>query len=383
MRIVGRPARGDRWRKTHGESDGRANTPGLGLDAAAVDSHKQSSGRARPLGAPKRWTAQRSVPTIDEMASGGMRIVFLGTGEIGLPTLDALLNSEHQLVGVVTQPDKPVGRQLRIEALPIKKALLSGAPGGHALPFPILQPARIKDQSSIEEIRRLTPDVIVVMAYGQILPSNVLKIPRITCLNLHASLLPRWRGAAPIQAAIVAGDRETGITVMYMNEGLDTGDILLQRNMEIRPEETGGSLHDRLAQIAPEALVESLRLLAAGNAPRIPQEGASATYAPKLKREHGQINWSESAETIERKIRAFNPWPGAFMKLNDQNLKIFSASVVDINGNAGEILGNEKDLVVAAGERAVSLREVQLEGKRRMSAAEFLRGHAALLRGTG
>jgi methionyl-tRNA formyltransferase len=299
-----------------------------------------------------------------------MRIVFLGTGEIGLPTLDALLNSEHQLVGVVTQPDKPVGRQQRIEPTPIKKAVAKTV-------IPILQPARIKDQSAIEEIRAFKPEVIVVMAYGQILPSDVLKIPRITCLNLHASLLPRWRGAAPIQAAIAAGDSETGITVMYMNEGLDTGDILLQRRTEIRSKDTGGSLHDRLAQIAPEALLESLRLLAAGDAPRIPQDNTQATYAPKLQREHGQINWSESAEAIERKIRAFNPWPGAFMKLNDQNLKIFSASVLGLGGQPGEILRSDKDLIVATGKGALSLAEVQLEGKRRMSASEFLRGHAA------
>jgi methionyl-tRNA formyltransferase len=303
-----------------------------------------------------------------------MRIVFIGTGEIGLPTLGALLNSEHELVGAVTQPDKPVGREQRIEPTPIKRAVAKST-------TPILQPARIKDQSSIADIRSLKPDVIVVMAYGQILPPDVLKIPRVTCLNLHASLLPRWRGAAPIPAAIAAGDRETGITVMYMNEGLDTGDILLQRRVEIRSEETGGSLHDRLAQIAPEALLESLRLLATGNAARIPQDNAQATYAPKLKREHGQINWSESAEAVERKIRAYNPWPGAFMKLNSQNLKIFSSSVVGLNGDPGEILRSAKELVIAAGERAVSLHEVQLEGKRRMSASEFLRGHRTLLRG--
>ena len=221
--------------------------------------------------------------------------------------------------------------------------------------------------------------MIVVVAYGQILPRDVLEIPRLACLNLHASLLPRWRGAAPIQAAIAAGDCETGITVMYMDEGLDTGDILLQCNVEILPNDTGESLHDRLAQIAPEALLESLRLLAAGNAPRIPQDNARATYAPKLKREHGLIDWSESAEAIERKIRAYNPWPGAFMKLGDQNLKIFSASVVDFNGQPEEILRSDKDLIIAAGKGALSLAEVQLEGKRRMSAVEFLRGHGALL----
>jgi methionyl-tRNA formyltransferase len=312
-----------------------------------------------------------------------MRIVFVGTAEIGVPTLKALLNSEHEVVGVVTQSDKPVGREQQIEAPPIKKALLSGAPGGRALRVPILQPARIKDLQAIEQLRELKPDVIVVMAYGQILPRAVLEIPCLACLNLHASLLPCWRGAAPIQAAIAAGDRETGITVMYMDAGLDTGDVLLQRKVEILPADTGGSLHDRLMQIAPEALLEALRLLAIGNAQRIPQENALVSYAPKLKREHGEIDWSESAEAIERKIRAFNPWPGAFTKFGNQHLKIFSASVVDLNGKPGEILPGDKELIIAAAKGALSLGEVQLEGKRRMTAAEFLRGHRALLLGTG
>jgi methionyl-tRNA formyltransferase len=312
-----------------------------------------------------------------------MRIVFIGTGEIGVPTLKALLNSEHEVVGIVTQPDKPVGRERQIEAPPIKKALLNGVPGGRALPFQILQPAKVKNQQAIEEIRALAPDVIVVMAYGQILPRDVLEIPRLASLNVHASLLPWWRGAAPIQAAIAAGDRETGITVMYMDEGLDTGDILLQRRIEILLGITGGWLHDRLAHVAPEALLESLRLLAAGKAPRVPQDNAHATYAPKLKREHGQIDWSEPAEAIERKIRAFNPWPGAFMKLTGRNLKIFSASVVDLGGKPGEILRSGKDLTIATGKGALSLAEVQLEGKRRMSVVEFLRGHRALLLGAG
>jgi methionyl-tRNA formyltransferase len=303
-----------------------------------------------------------------------MRIVFIGTGEIGVPTLRALLNSEHQVVAVVTQPDKPVGREQRIEAPPIKKEIAANR-------IPILQPARIKDPQATEEIRDFAPDVIVVIAYGQILRRDVLEIPRLACLNLHASLLPRWRGAAPIQAAIAAGDCETGITVMYMDEGLDTGDILLQRSFEILPNDTGGSLHDRLAQTAPEALLESLRLVAAGKAPRIAQDNSRATYAPKLKREHGLIDWSESAEAIERKIRAYNPWPGAFMKVDGHNLKVFSASVVDLNGQPGKVLRSDKDLIVAAGKGALSLAEVQLEGKRRMTAAEFLRGHGVLLSG--
>ena len=297
-----------------------------------------------------------------------MRIVFIGTGEIGAPTLQALLKSEHEVVGVVTQPDKPVGRAQLIEPPPIKKAL-AGAK------MPILQPPRIKDPQAIEEIRALTPDVIVVMAYGQILPRDVLEIPKIASLNLHASLLPRWRGAAPIQAAIAAGDREIGVTVMYMDEGLDTGDILLQRTIDILPDDTGGSLLDRLAQIAPQALLESLRMLEKNSAPRIPQDNAQATWAPRLKREHGRIDWSELAEAIERKIRAFNPWPGAFMAIDGRNLKIFSGSVVDLSGEPGKMLRSEKELVIAAGKGALSLGEVQLEGKRSMSASEFVRGH--------
>ena len=301
-----------------------------------------------------------------------MRIVFIGTGEIGVPTLRALQKSEHELGRVVTQPDKPVGREQKITAPPIKKALIAGGP--NAGPAQTLQPARIKDREAIDQIRALAPDVIVVMAYGQILPRAVLEIPKVACLNLHASLLPRWRGAAPIQAAVAAGDREAGMTVMYMDEGLDTGDILLQRKIDISPSETGATLHDRLAQIAPEALLESLRLLATGNAPRIPQDQALATYAPKLNREAGRLNWNESVEAIERKIRAYNPWPGAFTEFSGRNLKIFAASIVDLRGKPGEILRKDRELVVATSDRALSLTDVQLEGKRRMSAAEFLRG---------
>src|SRR3989449_9394670 len=187
-----------------------------------------------------------------------MRIVFIGTGEIGVPTLQALLRSEHEIVAAVTQPDKPVGRAQLVEPSAIKKALIGGAAGGRPLSLPILQPARIKDREAIEEIRALRPDVIVVIAYGQILPRDDLAIPKLACLNLHASLLPRWRGAAPIQAAIAVGDRETGITVMYMDEGLDTGDILLQKKIAIAPDETSASLHDKLAQIAPEVLAEAI-----------------------------------------------------------------------------------------------------------------------------
>jgi len=308
-----------------------------------------------------------------------MRIVFIGTGEIGVPVLQSLLESPvHQLVGVVTQPDKPVGREQRIEAPPIKAAL----PGSV---LPILQPARIKNEQAVAEIQALQPELIVVMAYGQILPRSVLQIPRVACLNLHASLLPRHRGAAPIQAALTAGDRESGITVMYIDEGLDTGDILLQSRLEIATDETGGSLHDRLAQIAPGALSEALTQLEHGSASRLPQDSTLATYAPKLEREHGRIDWMEPAAVIERKIRAFNPWPGAFALLRDETdrerkLKIFSAKVIDIVGQSpGEIVPSEGAIVIAATDGALSLGEVQLEGKRRMKADEFLRGYPGAL----
>lgn len=302
-----------------------------------------------------------------------MRVLFIGTGEIGVPVLRWLLESrEHQLIGVVTQPDKPVGREQRIEAPPIKAALAGSS-------VPVLQPKRIKAEEAVAEIRALAPDVIVVMAYGQILPRAVLEIPPVACLNLHASLLPRYRGAAPIQAAIVAGDRETGITVMYVNEGLDTGDVMLQTRIEIAPDETGGSLHDRLAEIAPATLKEALAQLQAGTAPRVPQDSSIATYASKLEREDGRIDWSEPADLIERKIRAFDPWPGAFTVLRDETerdrkLKIFRASVAD------SCSADPANLVIPTKQGTVRLEEVQLEGKRRMSATEFLRGYNAPVR---
>jgi methionyl-tRNA formyltransferase len=308
-----------------------------------------------------------------------MRVVFIGTGGIGVPALQALLQSgKHQLIGVVTQPDKPIGRKQQIEPSSIKKALIGTK-------MPILQPARIKDRQSIEEIRALSPDVIVVMAYGQILPRTILEIPSLACLNLHASLLPRHRGAAPIQAAIASGDSDTGITVMYMDEGLDTGDILLQHKIGVLPTDTGGSLHDRLAQIAPEVLLEALKLLAQGNAPRVPQDNALATYAPKLSRENGRIDWTEPAKVVEQKIRAYNPWPGAFAILTDRpghelKLKILSAQIVDGKGKPGEAqYADNRGLIVATGEKALSLHKVQLEGKSRMGAHDFVRGHARLL----
>ena len=298
-----------------------------------------------------------------------MRVIFIGTGDIGLPVLRWLEKSdEHKLIGVVTQPDKPVGREQRITPPPIKTALTSSA-------IPVLQPRRIKAPEAVEEIRALAPEVIVVIAYGQILPRAVLEIPSVACLNLHASLLPRHRGAAPIQAAILAGDRDTGITVMYMDEGLDTGDMLLQTRIAIAPDATGGSLHHRLAELAPDALREALRQLADRTAPRIPQDPALATYAPKLEREHGRIDWNEPAELIERKIRAFDPWPGTYTIVRERKLKIFTASITSKALPPAEVAVIGEELLIGARDGSLRIGELQVEAKKRMRAADFIRGN--------
>jgi methionyl-tRNA formyltransferase len=312
-----------------------------------------------------------------------MKIAYLGSGDIGLPTLRALLqDARHEAVAVITQPDRPVGRhQQTLQASPIKALALAAGK-------PVLQPERIRRPEAVEAVRALEADVFVVFAYGQILPPAVLSAPRLACLNLHASLLPRWRGAAPIQAAIAAGDRESGLTVMFMDAGLDTGDILLEKRFPLRRRETGGSLHDRLAELAPSALLEALELLAAERAPRQPQDHSLATLAPKLDRESGRLLWTLDHRTLDRRIRAMHPWPGAFTTLPNADaagaspmrpltLKIHSALPVRrCAGQPGEVVhAGGRGILAAAGSGGLLLREVQLEGKRRMSAAEFLRGH--------
>ena len=307
-----------------------------------------------------------------------MRVVFMGTGDIGLPSLQALIDRPGcDVVAVVTQPDKPAGRGRQLRAPEIKNVALAAG-------IPVLQPRKLRDAESVSQLAAFAPDLVVVMAYGQILSRAVLDLPRLACLNLHASLLPRHRGAAPIQAAIAAGDAETGITVMHMAEGLDTGDTLLSRSLPIRENETGGSLHDRLAELAPDALVEALDQLQAGAATRTPQDDALATYAPRLKREDGRIDWSRPAIEIERHIRAMNPWPAAFTDLplaagGTSRLKIFSAALApgETAAAPGALLaGDNAGILVAASEGAVRLLEVQGEGTRRMFAGDWLRGHA-------
>ncbi len=305
-----------------------------------------------------------------------MRILFFGTGEIAIPTFRTLADdSRHRLIGLITQPDKPVGRHQILQPPAIKRVAEE-----HRVP--VLQPLKMRAPDAVAEVLALAPEVIVVMAYGQILPRAVLDAASVACLNLHASMLPRHRGAAPIQAAIEAGDPESGITVMHMTAQLDAGDILLMKSIAIRRRETGGTLHDRLANLAPLALREGLDLLESGHAPRIPQDAARATYAPKLERENGKIDWTATSSVIERKVRAMNPWPAAFTRIPlrggvPEKLKVFSAIVHrNDSGPPGTVLrADHRGLLVAAGEGAVLLRDVQLEGRRRMAAHDFLSGH--------
>lgn len=305
-----------------------------------------------------------------------MRVLFIGTGDIGLPGLEWLLGSvEHEVVGVVTQPDKPVGRKLQLTP-PATKVLAEKAG------VPVFQPLRIR--YAVDELAALKPDIGIVIAYGQILPKSVLELPVHGCLNVHTSLLPLYRGAAPIQAAIRAGDSETGLTIMFMDEGLDTGDILLTETLPIAPDETGGSLHDKLAAMAPAALERALNLIADGKAPRVPQDHTRASHIGKLTREHGRIQWNQSAVEIERTLRAYQPWPGSHCLLPSEGerapqLKIHAARVVP--GEACPIAGTvvsadpKMGLIIACGSGLIELTEVQAEGGKRLKAADFLRGH--------
>ena len=304
-----------------------------------------------------------------------MRIVFLGTGDIGVPSLRALAATGcHEVEAVFTQPDRPAGRNLKLRPSAIKLA-------ARELELPVFQPEKIRAPDALAGLIGLKPELIVVAAYGQILPRTVLSLPRLGCINIHASLLPRHRGASPIQAAILEGDSETGITIMRMDEGLDTGDILLKAATPVGAYETAGSLHDRLAQIAPSALLECLDPLERGELSPEKQDGALATYAPKLSRKDGEIAWDDPPDAIGRHIRAMTPLPGAytFVALGDglEVLKIHSAEISEPAGEpAGTVLAaNDRGILVAARGGGVLLKDVQIAGGKRLAAAEFLRGH--------
>jgi methionyl-tRNA formyltransferase len=304
-----------------------------------------------------------------------MRVLFIGTGEIGLPALRALVKSpDHSVLGVVTQPDKPVGRQLKLAPTPVKEEAFR-------LHLQVFQPEKIGAAASLAQLRYLKPDLIVVAAYGQILSKAVLDLPRYGCLNLHTSLLPKYRGASPIHSAIAAGERQSGATIMWMDEGLDTGDILLQEAVGLRRHETAQTLHDRLAKIGANLLLKSLPLVETGNAPRIKQDTALATLTKKLTKEHGHIDWNRPQREIDAHIRAMTPWPSAYSWIpqaagEQKMLKIFTTIISRAaKGKPGEVLRVDKHgILVAAKVGGLLLREVQLEGKKRMHAAEFARG---------
>jgi methionyl-tRNA formyltransferase len=300
------------------------------------------------------------------------RIVFMGTGDIALPSFSFLMEmDEVEVVALITQPDKPVGRKQILTAPAIKELALAND-------IPVMQPERAREKSFILELAELKPDVIVVMAYGQILSQELLDIPSTACINLHASLLPKYRGAACIQAAIDAGDSHTGITVMHVVKALDAGDIILKKEAAIGEQETAGELHDRLADIAPEALTEVMTQFANGSATREPQDENLVSYIPKLLREHGEIDWTQSAAALERRIRAYDPWPGTSTSFTDKKgrtrrLKIFpQVKVSEHTGKPGEVLSTDGVFCVACGDGSLEITSLQPDGSRRMNASDFM-----------
>jgi methionyl-tRNA formyltransferase len=297
-----------------------------------------------------------------------LRIAYAGTPQFALPALRALLGSRHGLVGVLTQPDRPAGRGQHLRASPVK--LLAAE---HRLP--VAQPQNLKTPESRAELARWAPDVLVVVAYGLILPPPVLALPRLGCVNIHGSLLPRWRGAAPIQRAILAGDAETGVSIMQLEAGLDTGPVLLERRRPIGMHETAGDLHDALAELGAAALIEALDGLAAGTLKARAQPSAGVTYAAKIEKAEARLDWGASAIQLDRKVRAFNPWPVAETLLAGEHLRVLRARVAEpasTDAAPGTLLGIAEDgLRVACGEGVLSIGELQRAGKRPVSARDF------------
>jgi methionyl-tRNA formyltransferase len=301
-----------------------------------------------------------------------LRLVFAGTPDFAAIHLAALIEANCQLAGVYTQPDRPAGRGKRLRPTPVKALARR-----HDLP--VHQPHHFRDSESRARLAALEADLMVVVAYGLILPESVLTIPKLGCINVHASLLPRWRGAAPIQRAIQAGDTETGITIMQMDTGLDTGDVLARDSCTIGADETGGSLHDKLAGLGPPALIRTLDALAAGRASPEPQDDTLSTYAPKIEKAEARVDWSADARAIERNIRAFNPFPVAFTGLDGQTIRLWAARVDggDDDSPPGTIVDSDGNAIrVACGTGILAITEMQLPGKKRLPVADILRGQA-------
>ena len=300
-----------------------------------------------------------------------MKAVFMGTPEFAVPTLQALID-HHEVLAVVTQPDKQRGRGKKMQFPPVKEKAVE-------YDIPVYQPQRARDEEFIEELKNLNPDVIVVVAYGQILPESILNIPKYGCINVHGSLLPKYRGAAPIQWAVIDGEEETGVTTMYMAEGLDTGDVIDTAVIKLDEKETGGSLFDKLAIEGGKLIVETLSKLENGTATRTPQDDEKSSYAGKITKELGQIDFTKPAVTIERLIRGLNPWPSAYTTLDGKAMKVWDATVEEgnVTEQPGEIVEIAKHYIkVATGENYLKINEIQLAGKKRMPMDAFLNGYS-------
>lgn len=303
-----------------------------------------------------------------------MRILFMGTPDFAVETLETLIHSEHEVIGVVTQPDKPKGRGGKVQFSPVKEAAIEAG-------IPVFQPNRVRDGAFIEQLRSILPDVIVVVAFGQLLTKEILELPRYGCLNVHASLLPKLRGAAPIQWSVIDGDKESGVTIQQMDEGLDTGDILLVEKYTLDPKETGGSLFDKFAKLGGPMILKVLQMAEEGSLQPQKQDDAQHTYAKRLSKATGQMDFTKPANELERLIRGLNPWPSAFCFLNGKMLKIWEADVIedtvssDQDTEAGTIVDVAKDSFdVKTKDGLLRVYEVQLEGKKRMRCDAFLRG---------
>ena len=301
-----------------------------------------------------------------------MRIVFMGTPDFSVPALEALVEGGHEVVAAITQPDKPKGRGKAVLMTPVKEKAME-------LGIPVYQPVKVREPEFVEKLWQMEPDAIVVVAFGQILPKSILEIPRYGCVNIHASLLPKYRGAAPIQWAVIDGERESGVTTMFMNEGLDTGDMLEKEAVTLDPKETGGSLHDKLSAIGGRLILSTLKGLEDGTLKGTPQTDEGTCYAKMLKKSLGDIDWTMDAAAIERLIRGLNPWPSAYTCLHGKTLKIWDGDVLgrEYGVEPGTVAEVAKDrLVVQTGQGPLAIRSLQLEGKKRMDAGDFLRGYA-------
>lgn len=303
-----------------------------------------------------------------------MKVIFMGTPDFSVGTLEALVEAGHEVVLAVTQPDKPKGRGKEMQFTPVKECALK-------YNIPVFQPRRVREAECIEELRKYNADIMVVVAFGQILPKEILEMTPYGCVNVHASLLPKYRGAAPIQWSIIDGEEVTGVTTMQMNEGLDTGDMLLKVEIPIEEKETGGSLHDKLAEAGAKLCVKTLEALQNKTVTPVPQGETTTAYAKMLEKQLGNIDWTKSAVEIERLIRGLTPWPSAYTNWNGKVMKIWDAKVVESENDTNEaqpgaIVKVEKDTFdVQTGDGLLKVRELQIPGKKRMDAGAFLRGY--------